>query len=215
MGLVLAAGHFGDAELGEVGGPILDVEEGEVLPVKMVALGVKFGLGEEGCAEVDAVGSADQLPVDPDFDGVGVAGLMEGRVCLDDRFGDPHSGRAFGIPPGAISHDLDEGLVEGDLEAGLGERSRETAGEVECVEREDGAAGWVVPGEERSAGIAHGKDALAVASEDFRGVEPVGSANDVHSFDCMGDGVLHSSQRIRGSTRNRFRSDENPVGRFV
>ena len=36
MGLVFGAGDFGDAEFGEVGGEILDVEEDEILALEMV-----------------------------------------------------------------------------------------------------------------------------------------------------------------------------------
>ena len=36
MALVVGAGDFSDSEFGEVGGEVLDVEEGEVLALEMV-----------------------------------------------------------------------------------------------------------------------------------------------------------------------------------
>lgn len=152
---------------------------------------------------MDAVGSADELAVDPDFDGVGVTGLMKSVVGVNEGFGDPGAGRAVGAAGGAGSHDGDEGLVEGDLEAALGEGAGKAAGEVEPVEGEDGAAGRVVPGEEGPVAIGHGEYALAITGEDLGGVEAHGAADDVHWFDCMrggGSAVIRAAD-VRGSNQ--------------
>lgn len=140
---------------------------------------------------MDAVGSADELTVDPDFDGMGVTGLVESVIGLDEGFGDPGAGGAIGASGRTGSHDGNEGLIEGDLEAGLGEGAGEAAGDMEAVEREDGSAGRVVPSEEWPVGIGHGEDALAVTGEDLGGVEAHGAADDVQYPIVCGGGALH------------------------
>lgn len=80
----MVAVELGNAKLVEVGCPILDIKKEKVALAQAgdkggeshfghVANAMEFGFGEKSAAEMDAVGAASQLALDPNFDRVSMA----------------------------------------------------------------------------------------------------------------------------------------------
>lgn len=128
----------------------------------------EHGLAEEGAADGDAVEPADQTTVPVDFDRVGEAAFMQGRVGADHVGGNPGAGLAgAGFRTGP--HDVFEGAVEDHLEAGIANALAQAAGHAE-LGREQHAAGIRAPPEDFLAFREPRENAAAVgALQPFRG----------------------------------------------
>lgn len=109
---------------------------------------VEHGFAEEGGAEADAVEASGELAVAPDFEGMGVAEVVEGEVAADDGFVDPGI-----LPLGAVAHDGFEGGIQPDLPGGVFEGFFGAVGDVEGIQGDDAAG---VGGEAADGAIFHG-----------------------------------------------------------
>jgi len=101
----------------------------------------EHALAKKGRAEGDAIETADQLAVLPTFDTMGEAALKELAIEGFDWAIDPSvlPIRTVGIGHGALTHDSIEGCIDADLEGLSSYGPRETARDVELVQRKDAA----------------------------------------------------------------------------
>ena len=124
-------------------------------------------LAEEGPAKLHAIESADQLPLVPAFNRMGMADRVEAeRRPLDDLV-DP----GF-VPVGAGQQHLVKCAVAGDREASRSHALGQRAGQMESFQRNDRPVARLDP--EDIAGVAavgHGKDAGGIAPEQHPGIE--------------------------------------------
>ena len=171
---VLAAGDLRGAELAEVGGDPLGVEEGEAALAQALDEGVEGdfrGIGfpmehrfaEESAADGNAVEATGEMAVVPGFDGMGEAAAVKLAIALDDLFGDPGL-----IAVGAGAHDGFEGLVYADLERAVGENALEAVGDVESIVKGDDRARVRLEPADLAVFHAHGEDAVEVALDEER-----------------------------------------------
>lgn len=156
---------LGAPELLEVWVPELDIQKGKAASLQMLKevgeadLGsvgaalegvVELGLGEEGCADMDAIEAADKGSgfafAEPGFDGVGVTGVVEGGIGVDDSFIDPTVLFAGRWPRGGAGpHDIDERLIGRDQELAGVDAVHHAAGNVGRFQGDDRARVGVEP----------------------------------------------------------------------
>jgi hypothetical protein len=133
----------------------------------------EHALAEEGGAEGHAVQAADQLPLQPALDAVGVAHLEQLAVEAFDRSVDPG---LVAAGPGlrAGGDHLGEGVVEADLEGISPDGPGQPMADMEAVERNDPAPLGVDQEDVLIvARVRHGEDPVGVAVEQILGVERV------------------------------------------
>lgn len=104
---------------------------------------------------------------------MGEAEAVEFHKHLLDGTIDPRL-RPVGRRFRAQGDDIGEGAVGGHAEAVGGDHLSQGAGQVEAVERQDGAAAWFHPIDaSRIARVRHGEHAHGIGTQHHRGIERV------------------------------------------
>lgn len=166
---VFVVGNFDCAEPGEMRSEVLYIEEKVTAFVKAldeggegdfggVGLVVEHTFRHEGSAECNTIGSANEFAFAPAFDAVGFPHPMQLSVDFDELFADP--GSLF--PVGTPTHHAFKVLIVGDFKLALSDGFGERAGEVEAVERHDGARVGLEPIDRAGIVVVHREDAEAI-----------------------------------------------------
>src|SRR5471032_1990483 len=109
-----------------------------------VALAAEHALAKERRADRYAVEAADEFSGDSAFDAVGVAAAVKLTVKRQDRIVDPALGMT-GPRFGAGPHDVEKSRIRADLEVPAAHGAGEALGQMEGIEREDGAQPGIEP----------------------------------------------------------------------
>ena len=204
---IVFEGNRDDAELGQMLGLVLDIEQQKVARLEVlhqlgerdfghIANAVKLAFGTESSADMDAVESAGELAVDPDFERVGVALLLQGAIDGAELIGDP----ALIGSARAGQHHFVEGFVERDTVAVLLEGAGKRMGEVGRFQGKNAALGRLVPGNPMGAGVTHGENALAIGGKEVRQAKPGRLGDDVTQVTSLRE--LFEPSGVRGSWPN-------------
>src|SRR5262249_4477748 len=157
-------GHKLSIEQLEAAGPQTrdQVDEGDL---GSVARAVEHALAEEGAAERDAVEPTDQQIAVVDLNAVAMAALVELAIEHTDAGIDPGALAAGLRLSAAIQHAV-EVAVDHHGKAVRSHRTREPAGQMKTVERNDPAHLGLNPVERRIVrALGHGKDAARIGLE--------------------------------------------------
>lgn len=175
---VVGERHGGDAELGEVLGFVLDVEQEEALCPQVhhefsernfrhIANPVKLAFREERCPDVDSIEAPTQFAIYPDLKRMRVALLLQCAVGGAEVIRDPAMVRRAS----AGEHHFVESFVKGNAIAMLLQRASERTGKVGRIEGQHATFGRPMPSHPTRTRVAHREDAVAVGGQKIVGAQ--------------------------------------------
>ncbi len=139
--------------------------------LRRVAGSADHRFAEKGAAERDAVKTAGQRAVQPDFDAVRVAEAEQPFVARLDHRVDPRR-RPVGGGLGAERHHVGERRVGGDAKAVGDDDLLEAARQMEAVQGQNRAQPWLDPMDRRVIRpVGHREQPLRIGAEQQRGVD--------------------------------------------